>query len=101
MAAQKHKKKNFGRHFSAFLNVFYPQTHIIKALYTFDSSRLYVRLLEHSKTGASMELFLPESDFKTSFEVNFTKKHPDFGGLETSQRHETQTIIFFHMLFYI
>ena len=48
-----------------------------------------------------MELFLPESDFKTSFEVNFTKKHPDFGGLETSQRHETQTIIFFHMLFYI
>ena len=28
----------------------------------------------------------PKSDFKTSSTVNFPKKHPDFGGLETNQR---------------
>ena len=77
------------------------KTHPIKALYSLDSSRSYERLLENTKTGASRDLFLPESDFKTSSAVHFPKKHPDFGGLETNQRHKTQTRIFFHMLFYI
>ena len=53
------------------------------------------------KTGGSREVFLPENDFQTSFTVNFPKKHPDFEGLETNQRHENQTWIFFHMPFYI
>ena len=85
MAAQKRKKK-IRQKFLAFLNVYYPKTHLIKALYSLDSSRSYGRLLENPKTGASRDLFLPESDFKTSSTVNFSKKHPDFGGLETNQR---------------
>ena len=85
----------------AFLNFYYPKTHLIKALYSLDSSRSYGRLLENPKPGASRELFLPESDFKTSFVVNFSKKHPAFGGLETNQGYETKTRILFHMPFYI
>ena len=56
------------------------------------------RLLENSKTENSntcRELFLPESDFKTSSAVNVPKKHPNFGGLETNQIHETQTKFLF------
>ena len=47
--------------------------------------------LENQKTGGSRELLLPENDFQTSSAVNFQKKHPDFGGLETNWRHEIQT----------
>ena len=93
MAAQE-RKKNFWEKYLAFLNVYYPNTHLIKALYSLDSSTSYGRQLENSKTGASRDLFLPESDFKTSSAVDFKKKHPDFGGLETNPRHETQTRIF-------
>ena len=100
MAAQK-CNKHFRQKILAFLDVYYFQTHLIKALYTLDSSRSYGRLLENLKTGVSRDLFLPESDFKTSSAVNFLKKHPDFGGLETNQRHDTQTRIFFDMPFYI
>ena len=72
-----------------------PQTHLMKTLYSLDSSRSYGRVLENPKTGASRNLFLLESDFKISSTVNFLKKYPDFGGLKTNQRHETQTRIFF------
>ena len=48
------------------------------------SSRPYERLLENKKTEGSRESFLPENDFETSSTVNFPKKHPDFGGLETN-----------------
>ena len=89
------QKKKLWKEFFVFLNVYCPKTHLIKALYSLDSSRSYGRLLENPKTGASRDLFLPESDFKTSSAVNFPKKHPDFGGLETNQKHETQTRIFF------
>ena len=41
------------------------------------------------------ELFLPENDFKTSSTLNFPKKHPHFGDLETNQIDKTQTRIFF------
>ena len=41
-----------------------------------------------SKKGGFRELFLPKNDFKTCSAVNFQKKHVDFGGLETNQRHE-------------
>ena len=68
-----------------------PKTHLIKALNSIDSSRPYKRLLQIQKTGGSRELFLPENDFQTSSTVNFSKKYPDFGGLETNQRHEIQT----------
>ena len=44
------------------------------------------------KTEGYRELFLPENDFQTSPVVNFPKKHPDFGGLETNPRHEIQTL---------
>ena len=99
MAAQKRKKK-IRQKFLAFLNVYYPKTHLIKALYSLDSSRSYGRLLENLKTRASRDLFLPESDFNLLY-IKFSKNHPDFGGLETNQRHETQTRILFHIPFYI
>ena len=56
----------------------------MKALNSLDSSRLYGRLLENPKPGASTDLFLPENDFKTSSTVNFSKKLQDFGDLETN-----------------
>ena len=63
-------------------------------------SRTYVRQSENLKTGDSKESFLLENDFETCYSVTFPKKnHPDFGCLETNQRHEIQA--FFHMLFYI
>ena len=63
MAAQKRKKNFFRQKFLAFLNVYYPQIHLIKALYSLDSSRPNGRLSQNSKTGDFMELFLPENDF--------------------------------------
>ena len=42
-----------------------------KVLNSIDSSRSYGRLSENPKTGASMELLLPENDFKISSAVNF------------------------------
>ena len=87
MAAQKRKKK-IRQKFLAFLNVYYPKTHLIKALYSLDSSRPNGRLSLNPKTEGFRKLFLPENDFKTCSAVNFPKKHPDFGGLETNRRHE-------------
>ena len=55
------------------------------------SSRSYGRLLENQKEGGSRDIFLPENDFQTSSVINFQEKHPDFGSLETNQRHEIQT----------
>ena len=100
MAAQKPKKK-FRQIFLATLHFYYLKTHLIIALYSLDSSGSYGRLSENSKTGASRELPLPESDFEISSAVNFPQKYPDFGALETNKRHETQTRNFFHMPFYI
>ena len=44
------------------------------------------RLLENHETGGSRELFLPENNLQTSSAVDFSKKHSNFGGLETNQR---------------
>ena len=77
------------------MNVCYTKTHLIKALNSLDSSRPYKWLLQIGKTGGSRELFMPENDFQTSSTVNFSKKYPDFGGLETNRRDEIQTWIFF------
>ena len=44
-----------------------------------------------SKKWGSRKLLLPKNDFKTSSIKNIPKKHPDFGGLETNKRYETQT----------
>ena len=66
MAAQKRKRKQFWQKCLTFLNVYYPKTHLIKALYSLDSFRSCGRLLENPKTGAPRDLFLPENDFKTS-----------------------------------
>ena len=60
-----------------------------------DSSRAYRGLLENQKPGNSRELFLPESGFKTCYTVIFSYKHSDF------RKHEIQTLIFFHMSFYM
>ena len=100
MAAQK-RTKEFLVEIFGILNVCYPKTHLIKALYSLDSSRSCGRLVENPETGVSRDLFMAESDFKTNSPVNFPKKYPDFEGLETNQRHETQTGIYFHMPFYI
>ena len=77
MAAQKRKKK-IRQKFLAFLNVYYPKTHLIKALYSLDSSRPNETLSQIPKTERFRELFLPENDFKTYLAVSFPKKHPDF-----------------------
>ena len=70
-----------------------PETQLInKALNSLDSFRPYRRLLENPKTRALRELFLPEDYFKTCSAVNFSKRHPDFGGLETkNRRHDILT----------
>ena len=64
---------------------------LIKIHNSLDSSRPYGRPLEIQKTSGSRELFLPENDCRTTSTKNFPKKHPDFGGLETDQKHEIQT----------
>ena len=73
MAAQKRKKKKkkCQQKFFAFWNAYYPNTHLIKALNSLDSSSPYGRLLEKQKTGGSRELFLP--DFQTSSTKIFQK----------------------------
>ena len=47
------------------------------------------------KTEGPRELVLPENDFKACSAVNFPNKHPDFGGLETNQRHMKFKLKFF------
>ena len=66
MAAQKCKKKSFTEIFRTF-------ECLIKVLKSLDSSRSYGRPLEKKKGGTSRDLFLPESDFKSSSAVNFPK----------------------------
>ena len=89
MADQK-GKKNFRQKFLTFLNVCYLKIHLIKALYSLNSSRPNGRLLQNPKTGGFRE-FLLENDFKSCSTVNFPKKHPNFGALETNQRYEIWT----------
>ena len=72
MAAQKCKKK-FRQKLFAFLNVYYPKTHQIKALYSPDSSELNERLSQNPKTAGFRELLLPENVFKTCSGVNSRK----------------------------
>ena len=56
-----------------------------------DFSITYGGLLENPNARGSRELFLMANDFKTCYAVNFPKRLPDFGHLDTSQRHEIQT----------
>ena len=56
-------------------------------------------MFENQKTGGSRELFFPENDLQTSFTVNFPENLPDFGGLETNQKHEIKSWIPFHITF--
>ena len=101
MAAQKCKKKQtVDRNFFAFLNVYYPKTHLIKALNSLDLSRPNGRLLEDLKTGASRNLFLPEIISKLALQLIFQKKHPDFVGLEMNKDMKLRREFFFHMFFY-
>ena len=58
---------------------------------TNQGSQLFSRPYGNPKRRASMELHLPKNNFKISSVVDFPKKHPDFGGLETNQKHETHT----------
>ena len=51
----------------------------------------HILQFDSPKTGGFRELFLSENDFKTCSTVNFPKIHPDFGGLETNERHKIQT----------
>ena len=100
MAAQKHTKKVIGRDFFAILNVYYSKTHLIKAFNSLDSARTNGQLSQNSKTRGFRELFLPENDFKTCSTENLLKRHPDIGGLQTNQKHEIQTLFFFHLHFW-
>ena len=67
------KKIIFRQKFLAFLNVYYPKSHLIKALYFLDSSRPNGSLLQNPKTRVFRKLFLPENDFKTCSVVTFPK----------------------------
>ena len=89
MKAQKRKRKCWKIFFAFLIAKTQLETQLIKALSSLDSSRSYRRLLENPKAEACRELFLAESNFKTSSTVNFPKKHSDFGFLETNQTHET------------
>ena len=80
------QKKVFWQKFFAFLNIYYPQTHLNKALNSLHSPRPNGRLSQNPKIGGFREMFVPENDFTIYSTVNFPKKHPDFGGLETNQR---------------
>ena len=40
------------------------------------------KIVRKSKNGDSKELFLPENDSQNSSTENFSKIHPNFGGLE-------------------
>ena len=100
MVAQKWKKKNL------LAKIFCIFQHLLTQNPTNQGSSLSwsfqtIWLLENPKTEGSRELFLPENDFKTCYTLNFIKKHPDSGGLETNQRPGSQTLIFFHMSFHI
>ena len=97
----KKKKNLLAEMFCILQDLLTQKTQLIKALHSLDSSRPYERLLENPKTEGSRELFLPENDFKTCYTLNFIKKHPDSGGLETNQRPGSRTLIFFHMSFHI
>ena len=66
------------RNFFAYLNVYYPQTHLIKALESPDSSRPNGRLSQNQKTGGFRELVLPGNDFKNRSTVNFPRKTSRF-----------------------
>ena len=81
MATQKHKK--FWQKFLHFCMPINQKTQLIKALTSIDSSRSYRRLPQNPKTGGFRGLCLPKNDFKTCSTLNFLKKHPDFGGLES------------------
>ena len=94
MAAQK-QKKNYWQKFFVFLNA------LIKIHNHLDSSGPYRRLSENQITGGSRELFLPENGFQTSSTKFLPKKNPDFGGLQTNQRHEIQTSFFSHAPLYM
>ena len=87
MAAQK-VKKTFSAEIFGIFECLLPQNPSNQSSYSIDSSRPNGRLSHNPKTGSFRELFLPENDFKTCSAVNFPKKHPDFGGLETNQRHK-------------
>ena len=52
-------------------------------------------ITKFKKTGGFRELFLSENYFKSCSTVSFPKKHPDFGGLKTSERQNSDTNFFF------
>ena len=57
----------------AFLNVYFPKTYLIKALYSLDSSRQNGVLSQNAKTAGFRELFFSENDLKTCSRVNSRK----------------------------
>ena len=58
MTAQKRKKKEMSDKILVFLNVYYPKTHLIKALDSLDSSRSYGGKSKNPKAGASTMLVI-------------------------------------------
>ena len=71
MVAQKRKKKKIWQNFFLFFSAYYyPQTHLIKAVNSLDSSRSNGRISKNPKTGEFRELVLPGNDFKTCSTVN-------------------------------
>ena len=84
MAAQKH---NLSKKFLYTWMPINPKP-IIKGLNSVDFARLNGRLLQNPKTRGFRELFLPKNDLQICSAANFSKKHVDFGSLETNGRHE-------------
>ena len=96
MAARKQIQivgKNF-LHFWIPINPKPNKSRLLTLLILADHIDDYLKI-QRENTEGSRELFLPENDFKTCSTVNVPNKHPDSEGLETKQRQETQTWIFF------
>ena len=78
MAAQT--QKNCWQKCFAFLNAYKPKSQLINPDHMEDYDKI-------QKQGTLRNYFC----LKICSTINFPKKHPDFGGLETNQRHKVQT----------
>ena len=94
MAAQKCKKK-FPNKFLAFLNVYYPKTHLIKVLNSLDSSWPKTRLSQNPKTGGIRVLVSAWKWFQNLLHSKLSRKHPQ------PKTWNSDLSFFFNLPFYI
>ena len=94
----KNTQKKFSAEIFGILNVYYPKSHLIKALYSLDSPRSNGRLSQNLKTGGFRELFLLENNFKTCLAVNFQKNIQILEAWKTTKNMKFDLNFFSHAL---